>query len=76
MSMESKDHNDSSSLEKQSISVHDEKKTDHDVVRVNIMEVGQGDEALKLVGAERTEEFSEEYNLKLRRKLVSLCQRR
>ena len=31
-----------------------------------------GDEALHLVGAERTVEFSEEYNLKLRRKLVSI----
>ena len=30
-----------------------------------------GDEALHLVGAERTAQFSEEYNLKLRRKLVS-----
>lgn len=30
-----------------------------------------GDEALHLVGAERTAQFSEEYNRKLRRKLVS-----
>lgn len=30
-----------------------------------------GDDALLLVGKERTAEFSEEYNLKLRRKLVS-----
>jgi hypothetical protein len=30
-----------------------------------------GDEALHLVGAQRTTEFTEEYNLKLRRKLVS-----
>ena len=29
-----------------------------------------GDEALQLVGKERTAEFSEEYNLRLRRKLV------
>lgn len=29
-----------------------------------------GDEALRLIGAERTNQFSEEYNLKLRRKLV------
>lgn len=29
------------------------------------------DEAMMLVGAERTTEFSEEYNAKLRRKLVS-----
>jgi ACS family allantoate permease-like MFS transporter len=32
----------------------------------------QGDEALKLVGAERKEQFSEEYNLRLRKKLVHL----
>jgi hypothetical protein len=29
-----------------------------------------GDEALRLVGTARTAQFSEEYNLKLRRKLV------
>lgn len=29
-----------------------------------------GDEALRLVGAERTVQFSQEYNLRLRRKLV------
>jgi MFS transporter, ACS family, DAL5 transporter family protein len=34
-------------------------------------EIYDGDEALQLVGAERTAQFSEEYNLKLRRKLVS-----
>ena len=35
----------------------------------------QGDEALLLVGMERKAEFSEEYNLKLRRKLVcQICQ--
>lgn len=68
--MDTKDRNDSSSLEKQSFSAHDEEKKP-DVVRVNVLEVGEGDEALKLVGALRTEEFSEEFNLKLRRKLVS-----
>lgn len=31
----------------------------------------QADEALQLVGKERTQEFSEEYNRRLRRKLVS-----
>lgn len=31
---------------------------------------GRGDEALKLVGRERTQRFSDEYNAKLRRKLV------
>lgn len=30
-----------------------------------------GDEALNLVGAQRTTDFTEEFNLKLRRKLVS-----
>jgi ACS family allantoate permease-like MFS transporter len=30
-----------------------------------------GDEALHLVGAQRTTDFTEEFNLKLRRKLVS-----
>ena len=33
---------------------------------------GSGDEALRLVGKERTAQFSEEYNRKLRRKLVRL----
>ena len=33
-------------------------------------ELFDGDEALRLVGAVRTAHFSEEYNLKLRRKLV------
>jgi len=36
------------------------------------VDTSQGDEALKLVGAERKQQFSEEYNLKLRRKLVRL----
>jgi MFS transporter, ACS family, allantoate permease len=37
-----------------------------------IVDTSQGDEALQLVGAERKDRFSEEYNLKLRRKLVPL----
>jgi MFS transporter, ACS family, allantoate permease len=36
------------------------------------IDTSQGDEALKLVGAERKEQFSEEYNLRLRKKLVHL----
>jgi ACS family allantoate permease-like MFS transporter len=36
------------------------------------VDTSQGDEALKLVGAERKEQFSEEYNLRLRKKLVHL----
>lgn len=34
------------------------------------LDIQDGDEALRLIGAERTAQFSEEYNLKLRRKLV------
>jgi len=34
------------------------------------LDLSVGDEALKLVGTRRIVEFSEEYNLKLRRKLV------
>ncbi|KAG6857361.1 hypothetical protein H0H87_005664 [Tephrocybe sp. NHM501043] len=33
------------------------------------VDIEEGDEALKLIGAERATQFSEEYNLKLRRKL-------
>ena len=37
----------------------------------SLFDVSKGDEALQVVGIERTAEFSEEYNRKLRRKLVS-----
>lgn len=37
-----------------------------------VVDLSQADEALQLVGAERTTQFSEEYNLKLRRKLVRI----
>lgn len=37
---------------------------------VSVIDSLQGDEALQLVGRERTAEFSDEYNKKLRRKLV------
>jgi len=48
--------------------VHGEKK---DVASMDSsIESRQGDEALKLVGTERQVTFSDEYNLKLRRKLV------
>ena len=40
----------------------------------NSLDLSVGDEALKLVGARRIAEFSEEYNLKLRRKLVGMVQ--
>lgn len=36
------------------------------------VDLHEGDEALRLISAERTLQFSEEYNTKLRRKLVSI----
>ena len=36
----------------------------------SVMDSSDGDEALKLVGRERETQFSEEYNAKIRRKLV------
>ena len=60
----------------------DEKKEDQAVVNVKSaavddradsesLDVLNGDEALKLVGTWRRAEFSDEYNRRLRRKLVS-----
>ena len=53
------------------------KKKGHDQADVDALSFnsgtdanGRGDEALKLVGRERTHTFSDEYNAKLRRKLV------
>ncbi|KAI0637783.1 MFS general substrate transporter [Trametes polyzona] len=46
----------------------DEEKDVYDVA-VSVAETAEGDEALKLVGRERTAEFTEEYNKRLRRKL-------
>ncbi|KAL0948226.1 hypothetical protein HGRIS_010828 [Hohenbuehelia grisea] len=56
------------SLEKKSSNSLDEhhEKTD---VESESLDASQGDEALRLVGAERTAQFSEEYNLRLRRRL-------
>ncbi len=44
-------------------------------IEVNSIEVDYADEALRLVGTERAQSFSEEYNRKLRSKLVnySVC---
>ncbi|KAF4600952.1 hypothetical protein EYR38_005598 [Pleurotus pulmonarius] len=44
-------------------------------IEINPVEVDYADEALRLVGTERAQSFSEEYNRKLRRKLVnySVC---
>lgn len=57
------------SLEKKpsdSLDEHHE-KTD---IESESLDASQGDEALRLVGAERSAQFSEEYNLRLRKKLV------
>lgn len=47
-----------------------EKGNEADVEIASVVDEKDGDEALKLVGRERAAEFSEEYNRKLRRKLV------
>lgn len=60
------DKSDSNSMEKRSRSSEDEKK-DPELVEVSVYDADQ-DEALRLVGKERTTEFSEEFNLKVRRK--------
>ncbi|KDQ64845.1 hypothetical protein JAAARDRAFT_188129 [Jaapia argillacea MUCL 33604] len=52
--------------EKRSASVDDEKQS---AVSISELDSNGGDEALRLVGKERTAEFSEEYNERLRRKL-------
>lgn len=41
-----------------------------DAETVSVTDSENGDEALELVGKERTQQFSEEYNRRLRRKLV------
>lgn len=58
---------DGSDKKRSSAEVVDEKHPE----QVDVISVRDGDEALKLVGMERTAEFSEEFNRKLRRKLVS-----
>lgn len=55
--------------EKARASGEDEKRS-HDDDVLSVVDSEEGDEALKLVGKERTAQFSEEYNRKLRRKLV------
>ncbi|CCM01709.1 uncharacterized protein FIBRA_03774 [Fibroporia radiculosa] len=62
------DHNTSSSDEKKSLDASVEiKSTDAGILAVD--DLAYKDEALKLVGLERTEVFSEEYYRRLRRKL-------
>ncbi|TBU40457.1 MFS general substrate transporter [Dichomitus squalens] len=50
-------------------SADEEKAFDATATVSEVVESSDGDEALRLVGRERTVEFSEEYNRKLRRKL-------
>lgn len=51
--------------------VVDEKHVDSEIASVSVdADSADGDEALQLVGRERTAQFSDEYNRKLRRKLV------
>ncbi|KLO16326.1 MFS general substrate transporter [Schizopora paradoxa] len=73
MALVSSSDNDRSSIEKRSDGHEDEKREKVESAdfgaNVSVFEAGQGDEALKLVGAERTAEFSEEEYARLRRKL-------
>lgn len=50
-------------------SSREEKQVEH-VEIASLADIFQGDEALELVGHERTAQFSDEYNRKLLRKLV------
>ena len=60
-----------SSDEKTPRSMDEEKAFDATATVSEVVESSDGDEALRLVGRERTAQFSDEYNRKLRRKLVS-----
>ena len=55
-------------LEEKSSPIDEKRPESVEVLSVNSEDV---DEALELVGSRRTQQFSEEYNNKLRRKLVS-----
>ena len=55
-------------LEEKSSPIDEKRPESVEVLSVNSEDV---DEALELVGSRRTQQFSEEYNKKLRRKLVS-----
>ncbi|OCH93599.1 MFS general substrate transporter [Obba rivulosa] len=59
---------DRKSLEFSEKEPHSPEKDDFDAT-VSVVESGEGDEALRLVGRERVQQFSEEYNKRLRRKL-------
>jgi hypothetical protein len=58
-----------SETEKRSLDAEARDEKVADTVTINSVE---GDEALRLVGTARTAQFSEEYNRKLRRKLVGV----
>ena len=58
--------------EKRSSTASGDEKHVYETETVSVTDSSDGDEALKLVGREREAQFSEEYNLKLRRKLVRL----
>lgn len=64
---------DRESLEKVPASPVVDEKQAVDTETVSVLDSVHGDEALELVGHERTAEFSEEYNRRLRRKLVRVC---
>lgn len=72
------DHGVSSGVEKRShsndgsVDIKDEKHDADISVIESQSDLSQQDEALKLVGRERQAEFSDEFNRRLRRKLVSL----
>ncbi len=57
---------------KSDASIEEKIAPDAEKVSIASVDVSRGDEALRLVGIERSAEFSEEYNLRLRRKLVSI----
>ena len=59
------------STEKQPASPVVDEKQAETLEIASIADSVEGDEALHLVGRERTVQFSEEYNKRLRRKLVS-----
>ncbi len=59
MALVSSGDNDRSSIEKHSDSHEDEKREKVETGTESVFEAGQGDEALKLVGAERASDFSE-----------------
>lgn len=50
--------------------MHEDEKQVESAEVASLVDASEGDEALELVGRERTAQFSEEYNRKLLRKLV------